>query len=111
MEQYKLSNGSFIVKIPKKCIEGNIENAEPIYYKDKTGKTYLRPEYIAAYVPVSDRKMRDVILNDIPHNNLYNEETEFFYDERLQKNMSYGFINILLISIVIIFITLFIILK
>lgn len=42
-EEYKLSNGSFIVKIPKKCIEGNIENAEPIYYKDKTGKTYLRP--------------------------------------------------------------------
>lgn len=109
--EYKMSNGSFIVKVPKTSIEGNINDATPLYYRGENGKVYLRPEYIAAYVPVYNQKIGKVIMNDSPHNNLYTEDTEFFYDERLEKNMSYGFINILLVSIVIIFVTLFIILK
>lgn len=112
-EKYKFSKGVFILKIPKKSINGNINDAEPLYYKDEKGEVYIRPEYIIAYVPVLNEKICDVYMNDYPHDKLYTEETEFYYEGSLETNKSYGFINIILISIIIIFITLvvFLILK
>lgn len=112
-ESYKFSRGAFILKIPRNSIEGNINTAEPLYYKDEKGQIYIRPEYIAAYVPVLNGKLCDIYMNDYPRDNLYTEETEFYYDGGLETNKSYGFINIILISIIIIIITLvmFIILK
>lgn len=115
-EGYKFSRGCIIVKVPKKSIKGNIKEAEPIYYKGEDGEFYLRPEYIAAFVPVKNKKIGDVLMNEYSHDNLYNEETEFFFDAKLEQAKSYGlqnygFINIFLISITVIFIVLMIILK
>lgn len=112
--QYKFSSGAFIIKIPRKSLEkdGYISSAL-LYYKDEAGRIYIRPEYIVAYVPVLNEKMCDVYINDYPHNKLYNEETEFYCDGILENRKYYGFINILLLSVIAILITfiVFLILK
>lgn len=111
-EGYKFSQGCFIVKVPKKSVKGNVNEAEPIYYVSDDGKIYLRPEFITAYVPVCDRKIGKVEMNKYPHN-IYSDTTEFLYDDSLNKGKTYGFINIFLISISIIVISsiIFLILK
>ena len=58
-ESYKMSNGCFIVKIPKKDVyqKDMDKTTEPIYYKDQDGNIRLRPEFVAAYVPVNNREI------------------------------------------------------
>ena len=79
-ESYKMSNGCFVIKIPKKDIKGSISDAEPIYYKNKDGNIYLRPEFICAYIPVSFQKIGKVQLNNTIYN-LYDDNTKFYYNE------------------------------
>lgn len=113
-EDYKLSRGSYIIKIPKSAIKGNINEAEPIYYKNKDGNIYLRPEFIAAYVPVNNRKLGDVELNKLNHDDIYQGAIEFYQDDNVSTNQrSYGFINIIIISLIaiIVCIIIFLILK
>ena len=101
-ENYKLSNKCFIIKVPKSSIKGNIDNAEPIFYKNSDGKIYLRPEFIAAYVPVQDKKLRKVRLNKLNHDDIYNVATEFYQDENVTINQrKYGFINIIFLNVII----------
>lgn len=136
-EGYKISNGCFISVVPRasivklkdhekeklksKYIEvykdkweeeyNKIITPQPIYYKNKDGNIYLRPEYINAYVPVSNKELKSVEFNTHSHN-IYDESTEFIYEEDiLNKNKSYGFTNILLISILLIIITIILIIK
>ena len=136
-EGYKISNGVFISIVPRasivklkdhekeklksKYIEvykdkweeeyNKIITPQPIYYKNKDGNIYLRPEYINAYVPVSNKELKSVEFNTHSHN-IYDESTEFIYEEDiLNKNKSYGFTNILLISILLIIITIILIIK
>ncbi len=111
-ENYKISNGVFIIKVPKSSIKGekNVD-VEPLYYRGKDGKVYLRPEFICAYIPVYKRELLGVELNKYPHN-IYDENTEFLLDTNLtEKRNVYGFINIFIISIILILITIFMILK
>ena len=86
-ESYKMSNGCFIVKVPKKDIylKDSNETTEPIYYKDENGLLRLRPEFIAAYVPVVNKKIKNVELNTHNHN-IYKPETEFFYEEEIEND-------------------------
>lgn len=109
-EGYKFSSGCFIIKVPKPYVNGTKEEAKPIYYAKDNGLTYLRPEYIAAYVPVLNGQIGKIEMNDYSHN-IYNENTEFLYDDNIIKEKTYGFINIFVISLIIIFIAILIILM
>lgn len=110
-EGYKLSNGAFIIKVPKTSIKGSKKDAEPIYYRAKDGQVYLRPEFICAYVPVFERELKGIELNKYPHN-IYDENTEFLLDDNLTEiKNTYGFINIFIISILLILTIIFIIIK
>ena len=82
---YKGSTGCFIIKVPKKDVNRKFANdsSEPIYYKNKDGYTYLRPEFIAAYVPVFEKELKDVELNKYSHNDIYEEDTTFYFDQNL----------------------------
>ena len=81
-ESYKFSRGCFIIKIPKKDVKGLIENANPIFYKNKDGNIYLKPDFICAYVPVHNRNIGNIILNTENHDIYYNN-TEFYYNEQI----------------------------
>lgn len=136
-ESYKLSRGCFISIVPRASIVklneedkeklkikykeiykdnwqekyNKIITPQPIYYKNNDGNIYLRPEYINAYVPVRNKELKSVEFNTYSHN-IYDESTEFIYEEDiLNKNKSYGFTNILLISIFLIIITIILIIK
>ena len=104
-ENYKLSRGCFIVKIPKNAIKGSEMDAEPIYYKNKDGKIHLRPEFVCAYVPVENEKLKEVDFNNLSHDKLYEESPMFYQDESITQNSkSYGFINIMYLSVSVILI-------
>lgn len=85
-ESYKLSNGCFIVKIPKKDVYAKDMNkyTEPIYYIDEEGNLRLRPEFVVAYVPVCDKKIGQIILNDYPRD-IYKINTQFQYEEEIER--------------------------
>ncbi|MBP3635184.1 MAG: hypothetical protein J6J17_01820 [Bacilli bacterium] len=87
-EDYKLSRGVFIIKLPKSSVEKNNENAYPIYYKANDGKLYLRPEFVCAYVPVNNKILGNVIFNNHNYDNLYDQTTEFFLDESVENNLN-----------------------
>ena len=61
------------------------ETTEPIYYTDEEGNLRLRPEFVAAYVPVQDRNIGEIILNEYPHNDIYNSNTRFEYEDEIEK--------------------------
>lgn len=62
-EDYKMSQGAVILKIPKKYIgKDETDTPLPLYYKGKDGKTYLRPEFICAYVSVRNQKLCDYVI-------------------------------------------------
>lgn len=102
-ENYKFSRGCFIVKIPKESIKGTEETAEPIYYKNKDGNIYLRPEFICAYVPVENKKIQNIEFNNLIHDKIYDEAPMFYQDDSAKQNSrSYGFINIIYMSLTVI---------
>lgn len=104
-ENYKLSRGCFIVKIPREAIKGMEDTAEPIYYKNQDDKIYLRPEFICAYVPVENKEIKGIEFNELSHDKLYTASTMFYQDESVEQNSkSYGFINTIYLSISIILI-------
>ena len=73
-----------ILKIPKKYIgKAQTDEILPLYYKGNDGKTYLRPEFISSYVPVKDRKLKDVIFNT-KINDIYNKDTIYHIDENIK---------------------------
>lgn len=81
---YKFSQGVVILKIPKKYIgKKQTDEILPLYYKGNDGKTYLRPEFISAYVPVKDRELKDVIFNT-KINDIYNKDTIYHMDENIK---------------------------
>ena len=84
-ESYKMSTGCFIVKVLKRDVRNECKNKEtkPIYYIDGDGLIRLRPEFIVAYVPVENRKLKEIILNNQNHN-IYNENTKFIYDDNVR---------------------------
>lgn len=82
-EEYKLSTGVYIIKIPKAFVKGNVEFAEPILYVKEDGDIYLRPDFIAAYVPVFQGRLGKVEINDYPRE-YYKENTEFQYNEDIE---------------------------
>lgn len=86
-ESYKGSLGCILVKVPKKDIDPKYKDdtSEPIYYVSKDGKSYLRPEYIVGYVDVINRQIKEVELNKFPHNDIYDENTVFLYDELMNE--------------------------
>ena len=85
---YKGSTGCFIIKVPKKDVKEKFadDTSEPIYYKNKDGNIYLRPEFIAAYVPVSNNILEDVELNKYRHDDIYDNDTTFYFDKSLLDN-------------------------
>lgn len=100
-ENYKGSKGCIITKIPKTGIS-ECNNPTPIYYIAKDGNLYLKPEYICAYIPVRNKVIGECIFNK-SQNNIYNNDTEFVYDntcKKIDNNKRLGFSNIFLISIV-----------
>lgn len=81
---YKFSQGVVILKIPKKYIgKEKTDELLPLYYKANDGKTYLRPEFVSAYVPVKNEKICDVIFNTKNHN-IYNNDTIYHIDDRIK---------------------------
>jgi hypothetical protein len=55
LSTYRDSNGSVILKLPKKYVNGqldilNKENASQIYDYDENGISYIKPEFIIGYV-------------------------------------------------------------
>ena len=81
---YKFSQGVVILKLPKKYIgKAQTDEILPLYYKGNDGKTYLRPEFISAYVPVKDRELKDVIFNT-KINDIYNKDTIYHTDENIK---------------------------
>jgi len=85
-ESYKLSNGCFIVKIPKKDVyqRDMNETTEPIYYKDEENNLRLRPEFVSAYVRVVDKKIMNIELNSYVHD-IYNPDTIYKYEEEIEN--------------------------
>lgn len=71
------SYGSLIIKIPKKSITSK---SEPIYY-DNEGTLYLNPKYVVCFVPVKERKLLSVEINQS-----YNDvESTVYEGEVLEK--------------------------
>lgn len=60
----KQSNGSLLIKIPKESINNR---SIPIYY-EHDNSIYLDPKYIICYVPVMERKILSVEINDSNNN-------------------------------------------
>ena len=77
-ENYKLSDGCFIIKIPKKAVD---EKSTPIFYENNGG-LYLDPKYIVGYVPVRRRKLAFLELNyrfnDV-NSTIYNENVRHIW--------------------------------
>ena len=87
-ESYKGSVGCIIVKIPKKDIRKEYANekSEEIFYTDSDGDLYLKPEYVAGYVRVGLSTIKSVEFNTLKHDDIYNENTKYFFDENIKKN-------------------------
>lgn len=87
-ESYKWSKGTLILKIPKVSVsKEKSKKIIPLYYKGKDGKTYLRPEYISAYVSVENRELKEIILNTKEHKKIYNPDTIFYTDELVDNQL------------------------
>lgn len=68
------SYGSLIIKIPKEAIDNN---SIPIYY-NRNDTIYLNPKYIVCYVPVKNKKILTVEINNSMNDvesNIYNRES------------------------------------
>lgn len=111
---YKGSTGCIIVKIPKNSIKMSAEGSTPIYYKSKSDNNiYLMPNFVSGYVPVRGGVIQSIILNEMPHN-IEKDIMDVYFDESIYNNHKrLGFVNIIIISLLIITICaiIFIILK
>ena len=89
---YKDSQGCIIVKIPKSYIgEGNGE-IKPIYYK-KNGVTYLLPEFIYGYIPVSNDGVLKEIIRNPRYKDIHNlDNSNLLYETNaIEKSKQSGF--------------------
>lgn len=114
-EGYKNSDKVIITKIPKKDMDAKYadEKSEPIFYIDEDNNKFLRPEYIAGYVSVKNKKLQFFEFNKYNHDEIYNRNIQFELDSEVEKKMA-GNINIIFASIVLfilMIITIFIIKK
>lgn len=72
------SYGTLIIKIPKSALSSR---SVPIYYINDDGHIFLNPKYIVCYVPVKNKKILTVEIN----NSMKEIESTVFEGERIQE--------------------------